>query len=145
MLPSDWVAKASLSSTAPSWSAVQPLRAKAFSVAGTGPRPMISGARPALVASTTRARAFRPYFSAARSETTRIAEAPSFREEELPAVTTEPPLTTGRSLASTSGVVPSRGPSSVSTTEVAPFLPVTVTGVISWARRPSAIAARALA
>ena len=112
-------------------------------MAGTGPRPMISGARPAEVDSTTRARGVRPYFWAARSETTRIAEAPSLREEELPAVTTPSFLMIGRRPASTSGVEPGRGPSSVSTTVSAPLRPVTTTGTISSVKRPASMAASA--
>ena len=38
-------------------------------------------------------------------------------------------------------VVPGRGPSSVSTTVVAPLRPVMVTGTISGAKRPASIAA----
>ena len=105
--------------------------------------PMTSGATPAEPPSRIRARGARPYFSTAASEATTMAEAPSFRVEALPAVTTEPPFTTGRSPARTSAVVPGRGPSSVSTTVWAPFFPVTVTGTVSSAKRPAAIAASA--
>ena len=57
---SDCVANASLSSTEPMSSRSRPARSSAFSVAGTGPRPMISGASPALVPTTTRARGVSP-------------------------------------------------------------------------------------
>ena len=56
----DWEANASLSSTASRSSTVQPARASALRVAGTGPMPMISGATPALAAATSRARGVRP-------------------------------------------------------------------------------------
>ena len=144
MEPRDCVAKASLISTEPRSPTDQPARSRTFSDAGTGPRPMISGARPAEAPSTTRARAVRPYLVTARSLATITAEAPSLSEDELPAVTTEPPFTTGRSLASTSVVEPSRGPSSVSTTVTAPLRPLTSTGTISSVKCPAAMAASAL-
>ena len=72
MQASDWEAKASFSSTASTSSMDQPVRSSTFRVAGTGPMPMISGASPTLAPPTTRARAVRPYFSSARSETTKI-------------------------------------------------------------------------
>ena len=138
----DWVAKASFSSKAPTSASFTPLRARTFCVAGTGPMPMISGGTPAEAPSTIRARAVRPYSRMARSDATMMAEAPSFSVLELPAVTMPPDRTTGRSLASTSAVVPSRGPSSVSTT-VSPLRPRTVTGTISSLKCPAAMAASA--
>ncbi|MCY1229665.1 hypothetical protein D9M72_420380 [compost metagenome] len=102
--------------------------------------PMISGSQPAEAPSMMRARGVRPSFRMAASDATMMAEAPSFSVEELPAVTIEPPLTTGRSPASTSMVVPARGPSSVSTT-VSPLRVFTVTGTISSLNRPAAMAA----
>src|SRR5699024_7850790 len=139
----DWVAKASLTSTASTEPRFQPARSSTLRVAGTGPRPMTSGARPALAFAMTRARGWRPYFSTAASLTTRIAEAPSLRVEELPAVTTSPPLTTGQSFARTLVVVPGRGPSSVSSRVTLPLRSVTSTGTISGSKRTASMAARA--
>ena len=118
---------------------MSPAFASAFSVAGTGPRPMISGASAAEADATMRARGVSPCRSIAADPATTIAEAPSLSEEELPAVTTPPPATTGRSPARTSSVVSRRGPSSVSTSP-----PRGVgTATISGARRPASIAAMA--
>src|SRR5699024_10737240 len=66
-----WVAKASLSSIAPMSSVARPARARAFSVAGTGPSPITSGARAAAVAVTIRARGLNRYFSTAAREARR--------------------------------------------------------------------------
>src|SRR5699024_11996044 len=79
---------------------------RTFWVAGTGPRPITSGANPAEPAVTIRARGVRLYFSTAAAEATIIADAPSLRLDEFPAVTTSPSCVTGRRLASFSTVVP---------------------------------------
>ncbi len=144
MLARDWLAKASLISMAPSSLIFSPARSRTLLVAGTGPIPMISGSSPADCPSIIRARAFKEYFFNARSETTRMAEAPSLSEDAFPAVTTSPPRTTGRRPESTSILVPGRGPSSVSTM-VSPFRCLTVTGTISSLKCPASMAAMALA
>jgi hypothetical protein len=142
MLARDWVANASLSSTAPRSPTLSPLRLSTFWVAGTGPMPMISGSQPAEAPSMMRARGVRPSRWIADSEATMMADAPSLREDELPAVTTEPPGTTGRRPDRTSMEVPARGPSSVSTT-VSALRVLTVTGTISSLKRPAPMAASA--
>src|SRR5699024_2422439 len=83
---SDWVAKASLISATSRSSTVHPALPRTFWVAGTGPRPITSGANPAEPAVTIRARGVRLYFSTAAAEATIIADAPSLRLDEFPAV-----------------------------------------------------------
>src|SRR5699024_4761920 len=135
-----WAAKASLSSIAPMSSVARPARARAFSVAGTGPSPITSGARAAAVAVTIRARGLNWYFSTAAREARRSEEEPSLREEEFPAVTTLPPVTTGRSSASAASDVSGRGPSSAVTVWVPRRPRSTVMGRISSSKWPAAIA-----
>ncbi len=111
-------------------------------IAGDGPKPMIRGATPATAAATMRARGVRPCRFAASSEAISVAHAPSLTPEALPAVTVPSGRTMALSLASASSVV-SRGCSSRATTIGSPFFAGIVTGTISSARRPAAIAASA--
>ena len=67
------------------------------------------------------------------------AEAPSEICDELPAVTLPSSLNAGFRLASVSAVVPSRMPSSVVIITVSPSI-TTGTGMISFSKRPSAVA-----
>ncbi len=62
-------------------------RFSAFSVATTGPMPMISGAQPPTATERMRASGFSPCALAKSSEVTSTAEAPSVKGEEVPAVT----------------------------------------------------------
>ena len=71
-----------------------------------------------------------------------MAEAPSLRVEEFPAVTTDPPVTTGRSPASTSMRGAGAGPF-VGVHEVSPLRVLTVPGRSPSANRPASMAARA--
>ena len=86
----------------------------------------------------------KPCASAYARDVTTTAAPPSFSELALPAVTVAPsPLpNAGRSLARTSAVVSTRGPSSVSTI-VSPFFPAMVTGAISFVKRPAFCASTA--
>lgn len=80
-------AKASLSSNSPMSSIVRPALARAFSVAGTGPMPMTSGSTPTKANDANRMRTGIPKATAASSEASRHAVAPSLRPALLPAVT----------------------------------------------------------
>ena len=75
---------------------------------------------------------------------TTTAHAPSDSWDAEPAVIVPFSLKAGRSAASRPGVISGRTPSS-SSTVTSPLRPGTVTGMISPARRPSLIAAAALA
>ena len=112
--------------------------AKKTIVLPEGEDPRIIAAAEAILA-----RGVSPRRSTAAPEATTTAEAPSVSEEEFPAVTTPPGRTTGLSPASTSAVVPGRGPSSASTVCTAPLRPFTSTGTISSRKAPDSIAARA--
>ena len=117
-------------------------RPSSFSVAGVGPKPMIRGATPAVAAPRMRATGVRPCFSAASGEAMTSAQAPSLTPEALPAVT-EPPSRKGVFNAASLSIVVWRGCSSVSTTTGSPLRCGMVTGVISFAIRPDAMAAAA--
>lgn len=135
---SAWAAKASFSSTASTSPACHPARARAFCVAGTGPRPMRWGWTPADADVTIRARGVSPYRRTASALATTSAAAPSDSGEEEPAVTTPSWRKTVRSAPSLSSVVPGRGPSSRVTS------PSFVgTGTISRSKRPASRAATA--
>ncbi len=67
--------------------ALQASRARAFSVAGTGPSPIRFGCTPAEAAVRIRARGVSPYRSTAAALATTSAAAPSDNGEEEPAVT----------------------------------------------------------
>ena len=90
-----------------------PGASSSFWIAGIGPRPMISGRRPATVEATIRARGFMPAACAFSSDMISSAAAPSLSGQALPAVTVPPSLKTGCSAVSFSIVVPARGPSSL--------------------------------
>jgi hypothetical protein len=77
---------------------------------------MISGRIAVTVEATIRASGVSPSCSALSADMTSTAAAPSLRGQALPAVTLPSGLNTGLSLASTSIVVPGRGPSSCLTT-----------------------------
>ena len=96
-------------------SIVMPACFSTFSTAGIGPRPMISGRRPATADAMMRARGLSPSFSAFSADMTSTAAAPSFSGQALPAVTVPSGLNAGLSSASFSTVVPGRGPSSLVT------------------------------
>ncbi len=114
---------------------------------------MISGRIAATVEATIRAIGVRPSSRAFSSDITSTAAAPSLSGHELPAVTVPSGRNAGRSCASTSIVVPGRGPSSASTTVSGtsislPSLSVslwagTVTGTISASKWPEARASTA--
>src|SRR5690606_21290202 len=105
-------ANASLISMRPMSSIVSALRARSFSVAGTGPTPMTSGSTPAKAKSTSRIRAVRPSSRATSSAASRQAVAPSLRPAALPAVTLPWTRKGVFSPARSSSVVPGRGGSS---------------------------------
>ncbi len=139
----DWAANASFSSIRSRSSTPNPVRSRTFRVAGIGPIPMQSGSTPATAVPTIRAIGAKPSRSARSRPTTSRAAAPSFRPEELPAVTVPSVLKAGRSAASFSASVSGRGCSSVSTTIAGPFRCGTSTGTISSSKRPSSMAAAA--
>lgn len=76
-----------------------------FWIAGTGPKPMISGGTPTVEYATTRANGFKLCFDAADSEANRTDAAPSQIPDAEPAVTTPSFLKTGCSFANDSIVV----------------------------------------
>ena len=81
------MAKASLISKAPISAMVKPACFSALYVAGTGPKPMISGSTPAKAKVTNFALIVKPSSNAFASLASRAAVAPSFRPDELPGVT----------------------------------------------------------
>ena len=138
------MAKASFNSTRRISSRLSPARDSALRTAGTGPKPMVRGGTPAAAEATTRARGFRPRAAARSALIKSSAAAPSFRPEELPAVTVPPSLRkAGLRRASDSTVVSRRGRSSVVTSSGSPFFCGTGTGTISSANLPESMAAMA--
>ena len=101
---------------------------------------MMRGATPAVAVAITSPLGVRPYFFAASADASRTAHAPSLTPDALPAVTVPSGLTMPLSFASASRLV-SRGCSSRLTTIGSPFFCAIVTGMISSASRPAAIAA----
>src|SRR2546430_915630 len=91
---SAWAANASFSSTRSRSRADSPARASALRVAGTGPIPISRGSTPAEAEATIRASGVSPSSRAFAPEATSTAAAPSFNDEELPAVTDPPPPNT---------------------------------------------------
>jgi hypothetical protein len=83
-----------------------------------------------------RASGVRPWSRAYRALVITTAAAPSLSGQQLPAVIRPSGRNTGLSPATPSRVTPARGPSSVATTVPSGV----VTGVISRAQKPSAIA-----
>ena len=109
--------------------------------ASIGPRPMNSGSSADRPVETTRAIGLIPSSFALRSDITTTAAAPSFSGHEFPAVTVPSSRKAGFSVASTSTVVPGRGPSSFM--NVSP--PGRVKGMISRSKKPLSRAATAAA
>ena len=130
-------AKASLHSKRSMSSTPRPARSSACLVAGMGPVSIHTGSSPRTERCTTRARGVSPCSATARSEATSSALAPSQIWDATAAVT-RPPGASGSSPAIFDSDV-SRGHWSVSTTVPSG----SVTGSISPAKRPSAIAVRA--
>ena len=97
---------------------------------------MISGDRALTPVATIRARGVMPSSAALVSLITTTAAAPSLSGQQLPAVTTPSGRKTGFSPETPSRVTPARGPSSALTTVPSGV----VTGVISRAQKPSALA-----
>ena len=106
------------------------------SVAGIGPVSMIVGSTPARAVATTRARGRSPRARARASDMMRSAAAPSEIWDELAAVTTPSGLKDGARAAIFSRLTGTRTPSSVANTVPSGR----VTGTISRANRPSAMA-----
>src|SRR5680860_1648468 len=92
-------ANASFISTRSMSSMVIPARAKACLDAPTGPRPMISGETAVTPVDTIRASGVSPSSAALVSDMTTTAAAPSFRGQQLPAVTVPSGRNTGASWA----------------------------------------------
>ena len=107
-----WAAKASLISTMSTSSMVISARLSACLEASIGPRPMNSGSSAETPVETIRASGVMPSSLALRSDMTTTAAAPSLSGQALPAVTVPSSRKAGFSVASTSRVVPGRGPSS---------------------------------
>ena len=100
---------------------------------------MISGRIAATDDATIRARGVRPSSAARSADITSTAAAPSLSGHALPAVTVPSGSNAGLSCASTSTVVPGRGPSSLVT-----WVPsASVTGTISGSKWPLSTAATA--
>jgi hypothetical protein len=83
---SDWMAKASLSSTSPISYSFKPARSSALCVAETGPIPMIRGGTPAALDATMRAIRFNLSSRALSAPISNTAAVPSLRPDELTAV-----------------------------------------------------------
>ena len=105
--------------------------------------PIIAGSTPALAWPARRARIGRPSWLARASLINITAAAPSFSAEALPAVTVPSFLKAARRPPRDSAVVSPRGCSSVSTIFGSPLRCGTSTGVISFLKRPSLMAAAA--
>ncbi len=97
---------------------------------------MISGDRPVTPVDTTRASGVRPSSRAFVSDMITTAAAPSLSGQQLPAVIRPSGRKTGFSPDTPSSVTPARGPSSFDTTVPSG----SVTGVMSLAQKPSAMA-----
>mmetsp|Transcript_26163 Transcript_26163/g.66443 ORF Transcript_26163/g.66443 Transcript_26163/m.66443 type:complete len:210 (-) Transcript_26163:352-981(-) len=112
-------------------------------MAKAGPIPISEGGTPATAYPRKTPMMFeeRPRRSAACREARTMAAAPSLTWLLLPAVVVPPSLNAARSLASPSTLVPSRTPSSISTTEPS----ASFTGTISARKRPSRCACAASA
>src|SRR4051794_38584678 len=91
-------------------SIVRPARRRAWLLASTGPRPMISGERPETPVETMRASGVRPSSRALVSLMTTTAAAPSLRGQQLPAVTRPSGRKTGLRPREPPPVGPGRGP-----------------------------------
>lgn len=78
---------------------------KTFCIAGTGPKPIISGGTPTDEKATSRANGFKLCFDAADSDANKTAAAPSQMPDAEPAVTTPSFLNTGCNFARDSNVV----------------------------------------
>mmetsp|Transcript_15119 Transcript_15119/g.29832 ORF Transcript_15119/g.29832 Transcript_15119/m.29832 type:complete len:237 (+) Transcript_15119:468-1178(+) len=130
-------AKASLTSMMSMSLSVSPAHASVFSIAGTGPYPMMEGSTPADAQATMRERGLRLCFLQASSLARMSDPAPSEMPEALPADTRPSFLNMLGSFARLSIVAaPPRGCSSTEKV-VVPFLVTISTGVISCAKRPS--------
>jgi hypothetical protein len=97
-------------------SIVIPARSSTFLPAQIGATPMYSGSFAAVAEVMIRARGSTPSSAAFESDITSTAAAPSFRGQELPAVTLPSSLKAGSSSASFSSDEAGRGPSSLATT-----------------------------
>ena len=126
-------AKASFNSIRSRSATVIFARCNAFSVAGTGPMPIIEGSTPLTAMLHTVAMGINPYFSTAALLASNMADAPSFIPLLLPAVTVPSFTKAGFSCVSFS-IVPSLGCSSFSNKKLS--LPTcTCTGISSSAKR----------
>ena len=105
--------------------------------AATGPMPIISGDNPESPVEIMRANGVMPSAFAFDSLITTRAAAPSFKAQQLPAVTVPSGRNTGFNCETPSNVTFGRGPSSLEITEPSGK----VTGVMSLAQNPLAIAA----
>ncbi len=135
-------AKASLLSMMSIWCSVRPAFFSASFVAGMGPSPMMSFGTPATAYETRRAKGTCPAFTAFAASASTKKAAPSFRPDELPAVTDPPLLNAGFSLPRDSIVVSGFTCSSVSKT-ISPLRVFRTMSTIWDLKRPSAIAAAA--
>ena len=82
---------------------LKPARFKAFSVAGTGPQPMIAASQPATAIERIFARGVKPRALARSALMISMADAPSDKADEVPAVTVPPfGLKAGRKAANCS-------------------------------------------
>src|SRR5699024_6295253 len=128
-----------------------PASLSALGTASTGPTPIISGGTPATANDLNLSCGVNPSASAFSRSISRTDPAPSLICEELPAVTDPVVENAGLNLASISGVVPERTPSSVSnvflTSTMFPSSPTTRStisyGTISSLNLPDLIAASA--
>lgn len=109
-----WEANASLSSMTSISASLRPDNASTLRVAGAGPMPITRGGTPAVAMARMRARGVRPCLSAAASDASNNAHAPSLTPDALPAVTVPSGRTTHLSLANCSTLVSGRGCSSIS-------------------------------
>ena len=121
-----------------------PSFAASFSLESLGAYPMTAPSLPATVQPLMVRRGLTPRASAFSLDMTTTAAAPSFRLEELPAVTVPPFTKHGFKRSSFSMVWLALGPSSVSKTVMFPFLSFNSTGRISSLNLPASMAAAAL-
>eukprot|EP01085_Mycamoeba_gemmipara_P005345 Mycagemm_TRINITY_DN9029_c0_g1::TRINITY_DN9029_c0_g1_i1::g.5345::m.5345 type:complete len:158 gc:universal TRINITY_DN9029_c0_g1_i1:49-522(+) len=124
---------------------VRPAFFTATGMAYAGPTPMMAGSTPTAANDRRQPKIGRRAFSAALRRASRTRAAPSDTWEALPAVVEPSALKAGFNLASASGVVPARTPSSVSTdtffsSPVLGSLTFTVMGTISSLNLPALMA-----
>ena len=134
MQASACAANASLSSIRSMSARLKPARCKALCVAATGPKPMRSGAHPAMAMLRIRASRGKPCSRAKVSLHTNVMDAPSVKGDAVPAVTVPCWSKAGLRLAKASSVVSARMQPSCVT------LPTTM---ISSLKCPAACAAAA--